>query len=268
RIVHLPLSWDDPACQLAIEKYMTTVRKDAPWCPSNLEFIRRINDLPNLDAVYRTVFEASYLVMGLGDVYLGAPVATPLDPRHRLVTTKYNPARTWTAENSVGIGGAYMCVYGMEGPGGYQFVARSLQVWNGYREVDAFNGKPWLLGFFDQIRFYPVSAEELLRIRRDFPLGRFPLRIEQSALVLADYLQCLGEEAYGIAAVRLQHLSSVDSDRQRWTRPRHAPIEVCEPNVVCAHDAPLAACSYGLDRHTSGNLCQVEVGLCDRVEAG
>jgi allophanate hydrolase subunit 1 len=29
------------------------------------------------------VFDASYLVMGLGDVYLGAPVATPLDPRHR-----------------------------------------------------------------------------------------------------------------------------------------------------------------------------------------
>ena len=71
-----------------------------------------------------------YLVLGLGDVYLGAPVATPLDPRHRLVTTKYNPARTWTAENSVGIGGAYLCIYGMEGPGGYQFVGRTVQVWN------------------------------------------------------------------------------------------------------------------------------------------
>lgn len=187
RIVHLPLSWDDPACQLAIEKYMTTVRKDAPWCPSNLEFIRRINDLPNLDEVQRTVFDASYLVMGLGDVYLGAPVATPLDPRHRLVTTKYNPARTWTAENSVGIGGAYMCVYGMEGPGGYQFVGRTLQMWNRYREVAAFDGKPWLLRFFDQIRFYPVSAEELLRIRRDFPLGRYSLNIEHSSLNLADY---------------------------------------------------------------------------------
>src|SRR3546814_13515244 len=103
---------------------MTTVSKDAPWCPSNLEFIRRINDLPDLDEVQRTVFDASYLVMGLGDVYLGAPVATPLDPRHRLVTTKYNPARTWTEENSVGIGGAYLCVYGMEGPGGYEFVGR------------------------------------------------------------------------------------------------------------------------------------------------
>ena len=70
-----------------------------------------------------------YLVLGLGDVYLGAPVATPLDPRHRLVTTKYNPARTWTPENAVGIGGAYLCVYGMEGPGGYQFVGRTVPVW-------------------------------------------------------------------------------------------------------------------------------------------
>ncbi len=110
RIVHLPLSWDDPATQLAIEKYMQSVRADAPWCPSNIEFIRRINGLDSIDDVFNVVFAASYLVMGLGDVYLGAPVATPLDPRHRLVTTKYNPARTWTPENAVGIGGAYLCV--------------------------------------------------------------------------------------------------------------------------------------------------------------
>lgn len=197
RIVHLPLSWDDPACQLAIDKYMTTVRQDAPWCPSNLEFIRRINDLVSLDEVRHTVFNASYLVMGLGDVYLGAPVATPLDPRHRLVTTKYNPARTWTAENSVGIGGAYLCVYGMEGPGGYQFVGRTLQMWNRYRDVAAFRGKPWLLRFFDQIRFYPVSAEELLQIRRDFPLGRFEPTIEDSQLDLMTYQQFLAQEACG-----------------------------------------------------------------------
>ncbi|MCP4066298.1 MAG: carboxyltransferase domain-containing protein, partial [Gammaproteobacteria bacterium] len=148
RIVQLPLSWDDEACQTAIAKYMQSVRKDAPWCPSNLEFIRRINGLDSIDEVKKTLFEASYLVMGLGDVYLGAPVATPLDPRHRLVTTKYNPARTWTAENSVGIGGAYLCIYGMEGPGGYQFVGRTLQMWNRYRTTDFFEpGKPWLLRF-------------------------------------------------------------------------------------------------------------------------
>ena len=149
RIVHLPLSWDDAATQLAIEKYMQSVRKDAPWCEmvdghaSNIEFIRRINGLDNLEQVKNIVFNASYLTLGLGDVYLGAPVATPIDPRHRLVTTKYNPARTWTPENAVGIGGAYMCVYGMEGPGGYQFVGRTIQMWNRWRgyEISEFGQK-------------------------------------------------------------------------------------------------------------------------------
>ena len=268
RIVHLPLSWDDPACQLAIEKYMTTVRKDAPWCPSNLEFIRRINDLPNLDEVYKTVFDASYLVMGLGDVYLGAPVATPLDPRHRLVTTKYNPARTWTAENSVGIGGAYMCVYGMEGPGGYQFVGRTLQMWNRYREVSAFHGKPWLLRFFDQIRFYPVSASELLQIRRDFPLGRFDLRIEDSELALADYQDFLSAEAVGIDAFRTQQRAAFAAERQRWIDSGQAHFEVEEVGPDVGEDAPLGAGQHGIDSHIAGNLWQVQVEAGSTVKAG
>ncbi|WP_122503479.1 urea carboxylase [Pseudomonas viridiflava] len=268
RIVHLPLSWDDPACQLAIEKYMTTVRKDAPWCPSNLEFIRRINDLPNLDEVQRTVFDASYLVMGLGDVYLGAPVATPLDPRHRLVTTKYNPARTWTAENSVGIGGAYMCVYGMEGPGGYQFVGRTLQMWNRYRDVAAFEGKPWLLRFFDQIRFYPVSAEELLRIRRDFPLGRFDLNIEHSTLNLTDYQSFLSHEAEGIAEFRAQQQAAFNAERERWIANGQANFESEESIAPTTDETVLEPGQQGIDSHIAGNLWQVQVKPGDRVEAG
>ena len=268
RIVHLPLSWDDPACQLAIEKYMTTVRKDAPWCPSNLEFIRRINDLPNLDEVQRTVFDASYLVMGLGDVYLGAPVATPLDPRHRLVTTKYNPARTWTAENSVGIGGAYLCVYGMEGPGGYQFVGRTLQMWNRYREVAAFDGKPWLLRFFDQIRFYPVSADELLRIRRDFPLGRFELNIEHSQLNLADYQAFLAKEAESIAAFRDQQKGAFNAERERWIASGQAHFDSEELIPEATEDAPLACGQQSIDSHIAGNLWQVSVEVGSRVAAG
>ncbi|WP_460135784.1 urea carboxylase [Pseudomonas sp. S1_E04] len=268
RIVHLPLSWDDPACQLAIDKYMTTVRKDAPWCPSNLEFIRRINDLPNLDEVQRTVFEASYLVMGLGDVYLGAPVATPLDPRHRLVTTKYNPARTWTAENSVGIGGAYLCVYGMEGPGGYQFVGRTLQMWNRYRDVAAFSGKPWLLRFFDQIRFYPVSAEELTRIRRDFPLGRFDLQIEQSQLRLADYQDFLTKEAQSIQSFRDRQQTAFAAERQRWIDSGQAHFDSHEAVAPATEEALLLPGQTGVESPVAGNLWQVQVNVGDQVSAG
>lgn len=268
RTVHLPLSWDDPACRLAIQKYMTTVRKDAPWCPSNLEFIRRINDLPDEAAVWQTVFDACYLVMGLGDVYLGAPVATPLDPRHRLVTTKYNPARTWTAENSVGIGGAYLCIYGMEGPGGYQFVGRTLQMWNRYRRVAAFDGKPWLLRFFDQIRFHPVSADELLRIRRDFPLGRHPLRIETGELRLADYEAFLAAEAEGIATFRARQRAAFDAERQRWTASGQAQFDSESVAAELGDDVPLGEGQHAVESHIAGNLWQLHVAVGQRVAAG
>jgi urea carboxylase len=211
RIVHLPLSWDDPATQLAIRKYMQSVRPDAPWCPSNIEFIRRINGLASIDEVRRIVFAANYLVLGLGDVYLGAPVATPADPRHRLVTTKYNPARTWTPENAVGIGGAYLCVYGMEGPGGYQFVGRTLQMWNTFQE-----GTPWLLRFFDQIRFTPVSAAELLEIRDGFPHGRYPLRIEEQDFRLQDYHAFLRSIEPEAAAFKRHQQQAFEQERERW----------------------------------------------------
>ena len=268
RVVHLPLSWDDPACQKAIEKYMTTVRPDAPWCPSNLEFIRRINDLPDEQAVWNTVFDASYLVMGLGDVYLGAPVATPLDPRHRLVTTKYNPARTWTAENSVGIGGAYLCVYGMEGPGGYQFVGRTLQMWNRYHEVADFGGKPWLLRFFDQIHFYPVSAEELLQIRRDFPLGRYPLRIEHSTLRLAEYQDFLMREAESIGEFRDHQQNAFNAERDRWIASGQAHFDSQETVADEGGDAPLQPGEQGVESPVSGNLWQVQATAGSRVREG
>jgi len=217
RIVRLPLSWDDPSTRLAIERYQQNVRPDAPWCPSNLEFIRRINGLDDIEDVRRIVFEASYLVLGLGDVYLGAPVATPLDPRHRLVTTKYNPARTWTPENAVGIGGAYMCVYGMEGPGGYQFVGRTVQMWNRLRSTGSFpEGKPWLLDFFDQIRFYPVEADELLRLRDDFLRGRFEVDIEETTFDLGEYLRFLEAHEDGIASFRTAQRSAFQAERERW----------------------------------------------------
>src|SRR5438552_3015616 len=217
RIVNLPLSWDDPATRLAIEKYMKSVRPDAPWCPSNIEFIRRINGLDSTEDVKRIVFNASYLVLGLGDVYLGAPVATPVDPRHRLVTTKHNPARTWTAENSVGIGGAYLCVYGMEGPGGYQFVGRTVQMWNTYRSTPEFEpGTPWLLRFFDQIRFFPVSANELLEIRDAFPHGKYSLEIEHSDFSVKKYRDYLFKISREAADFKKRQQGAFIAERERW----------------------------------------------------
>jgi urea carboxylase len=269
RVVHLPLSWDDPATQLAIRKYMQSVRPDAPWCPSNIEFIRRINGLNSIDDVYRIVFGASYLVLGLGDVYLGAPVATPVDPRHRLVTTKYNPARTWTAENSVGIGGAYLCVYGMEGPGGYQFVGRTVQMWNTFHSTTEFPaGTPWLLRFFDELRFYPVSAQELLEIREGFPRGRYPLRIEPRVFRLREYhafLQSIKTEA---EAFKEHQQAAFEAERERWAAAGQA--EYIEPPEAAgpAAEADVPEGCSPVRSPISASVWNVAVEAGQRVEAG
>lgn len=219
RTVRLPLSWDDPSTREAIQRYMHGVRSDAPWCPWNIEFIRRMNGLDSVDDVYRTVYDAEYLVLGLGDVYLGAPVATPLDPRHRLVTTKYNPARTWTPENAVGIGGAYLCIYGMEGPGGYQFVGRTTQIWNHRHPQPAASFEPehpWLLRFFDRISWYPVSADELMDLRADMAAGRGTVEIVDGEFSLAEHQKFLAENAADIAAKRQLMEAGRAEERTRW----------------------------------------------------
>ncbi|TQS44045.1 urea carboxylase [Cryptosporangium phraense] len=239
RRVRLPLSWDDPATRLAIERYMAGVRDDAPWTPWNIEFIRRINGLSSVDDVYRTVFDAQYLVLGLGDVYLGAPVATPLDPRHRLVTTKYNPARTWTAENSVGIGGAYLCIYGMEGPGGYQFVGRTVQVWNRFRRGGLFTDRPWALRFFDRIEWYPVTAEELLDLRAETDAGRGSFETSDGSFSLASHQAFLDAHADSIAGFRARQAEAFAAEKARWhasgefdVRPEPAPAAAVAPVTV------------------------------------
>ncbi|GLB64586.1 urea carboxylase [Dietzia sp. NCCP-2495] len=217
RTVYLPMSWDDPSTHEAIRRYEKGVRDDAPWSPWNIEFIRRVNGLDSTDDVRSVLFDAEYLVLGLGDVYLGAPVATPVDPRHRLVTTKYNPARTWTPQNAVGIGGSYLCIYGMEGPGGYQFVGRTTQVWSTHRQRGPYApGTPWLLRFFDRIRWFPVSSAELAEMRADMEVGLLPIRIEDGEFSMAEYQRFLADHREGIDDFKRRQQNAFDAERQRW----------------------------------------------------
>ncbi|NNG75807.1 urea carboxylase [Acinetobacter sp. ANC 4277] len=270
RTVYLPLAWEDSQTQLATERYVQTVRSDAPWCPDNIEFIRRINGLKDKQAVKDVVYNANYLVMGLGDVYLGAPVATPLDPRQRLVTTKYNPARTWTPENAVGIGGAYMCVYGMEGPGGYQFVGRTTQMWSRYRKNPDFEqGMPWLLRFFDQIKFYEVSETELMQMREDFKAGRLKLRIEDGVLNLKEYNQFLKDNSDSIYSFKEIQQANFEAERRRWHEAGLAEYMTESLDAVDdgeGVDIPDGGCA--VESHMPGSIWKIECESGDIVEEG
>ena len=103
----------------------------------------------------------------------------------------------------------------MEGPGGYQFVGRTLQMWNRYNKTKEFT-QPWLLRFFDQIKFYEVSAEELKQIRQDFPKGRYSIKIEETQFNLAEYLAFLEDRHSEIQQFTDRRKNAFDDELQRW----------------------------------------------------
>ncbi|RRZ88146.1 urea carboxylase [Erwinia sp. 198] len=265
RIVHLPMAFEDSATLGAVERYKETVRASAPWLPNNVDFIQRINGLPTREAVRQTLFDASYLILGLGDVYLGAPCAIPVDPRHRLLSSKYNPARTFTAEGTVGIGGMYMCIYGMDSPGGYQLVGRTLPIWNRFLKNDQFAAnEPWLLRFFDQVRFYPVSETELDRLREDFREGRGRIAMEDTFFDFAEHTRFLQEHAADIAGFRQRQASAFETEVALWAQEEEGAPLTSEETLLPQEEEDGLPISADL----SGNIWKVLVRPGDEVAVG
>ncbi|KAJ3950374.1 uncharacterized protein N0V96_001518 [Colletotrichum fioriniae] len=197
--------------------------------PPNVDFLRHLNALPSPADVERIFLDATFLVLGLGDVFLGSPCAVPLDPRHRLFGTKYNPSRSFTPRGAVGIGGQYMCIYGMDSPGGYQLVGRTVPIWddvaasavvsrsrsNGSRTVTVGEQQqqqqqkqPWMFRLFDRISYYPIPESDL---DTAITQGRISdlVRIEEGSLDLAEYESWLAANEADIEATRILRAEAI-----------------------------------------------------------
>ncbi len=265
RIVYLPMAFEDSATLDAVSRYRQSVRDKAPWLPSNTEFIRRINGLDSIEQVRDIIFDTSYMVLGLGDVYLGAPCAVPVDPRHRLLTSKYNPARTYTAEGTVGIGGVYMCIYGMDSPGGYQLVGRTLPIWNKFlKNSDFKNSEPWLLKFFDRVRYYLVSEEELTEQREAFREGRLNLRIEEDFFSLAKHEAFLQENAASITEFKNKQQAAFTTEVALWQADEEQQVDAALQ--VKINTNPIEINGHGVTADISGNIWKLLVEPGQMVE--
>lgn len=268
RIVHMPMAFEDSATLGAVERYQQTVRSEAPWLPNNVDFIQRTNGLKSREDVKNIIFDASYLILGLGDVYLGAPCAVPIDPRHRLLSSKYNPARSYTAEGTVGIGGMYMCIYGMDSPGGYQLVGRTLPIWNTFLKNQQFkNSQPWLLHFFDQVRFYEVTEVELDAQRDAFREGRAQIRIEESEFDFAQYTQFLADNAADIADFRTRQSAAFTTEVAHWAAQESAAVDAAANAVEIIEDDSEQQ-GHLVSADLNGNVWKILVEPGQQVEAG
>lgn len=203
------------------------------------------------------------MVLGLGDVYLSAPCAVPIDPRHRLLSSKYNPARTFTAEGTVGIGGMYMCIYGMDSPGGYQLVGRTLPIWNKFKQHPQFDDQPWFLRFFDQIKYFPVSEQELQQWRTDFEHGLVNIDIVETEFDYAAYVQLLETEKHSIAAFKQHQQLAFQQEVSLWQAPQVETTPVI--NLAAQDDY---ADYQALNASMTGNIWKILIEQGQYVKKG
>jgi urea carboxylase len=90
-------------------------------------------------------------------------------------------------------------------------------MWNTFRETADFEtGKPWLLRFFDQIRFYPMSAPELLRYREAFLQGQVKLEVEENTFSLQQYNAFLDSIAPEVTEFKTRQQTAFEIERQHW----------------------------------------------------
>ncbi len=192
RLVHLPVAFHDEQTIASVQRYINTIRKDAPNCEGgyNFDYIVRYNGLDDAESLIEAVIATEQWTGFIG-FFPGLPFMFPLDPRHAVTVPKYNPTRTWTPEGAVGIGGPCWAIYPVESAGGYQLVGRTIPIYDLAERNSAFKGNPLLMRAGDRVQFHQVSEPELKEMWADVHADRYRYRIDDGVFDVGAYLDWL-----------------------------------------------------------------------------
>jgi urea carboxylase len=190
RVIHMPIAFDDTETRAAVERYIHSIRNDAPNAEggTNVDYVVRYNGLRDRDELYETALATEQWTAFIG-FFPGLPFMFPLDPRDAVFVPKYNPTRTWTPEGAVGIGGPCYAIYPVESAGGYQLIGRTLPIYDVQARNEVFRENPLLLRAGDRVRFHRVEEQELLQLFEDVRADTYRYRIEDSPFDVGAHLE-------------------------------------------------------------------------------
>jgi urea carboxylase len=143
-------------------------------------------------------------------------------------------------------------------------------MWNRFHQTADFPGETrWLLRFFDQIRFYPVSEQELLQIRDDFPRGKVHVRTEETTFRMADYRAFLAENRTSIDSFKRTQQAAFEAERDRWALLPPPPEVADEAMAGGGGDTEqLPPGATAIRAQVPGSVWQLAVKPGDEVRAG
>ncbi|PCH34617.1 urea amidolyase [Wolfiporia cocos MD-104 SS10] len=218
RRITFPIVLDDRWNREALQRYMRSIRDEAAYLPSNIEYLARNNGLAGgVEEALKALISSDWLVFGVG-FYMACPFLIPIDPRCRLVGQKMNPSRTFTPRGAVGIAGLVAAIYPIESPGGYQLFGRSLSPWQTWGKGPDFDlEKPWLLQPFDQVAFQPVTEEEYIQLESQLDAGRYAFKIEPSNFSISEYSSFIRGISEQVKQFKERQARGVESEEARET---------------------------------------------------
>lgn len=186
RELRLPIVFNSPILQQAVERYIETQRPTAAYLPDNIYYVQQNNGLDTRRKVFDTMTQSSFLVIAM-EFLTGLPVLLPLNPLSRIIAQKYNPSRTYTPGGTIGLGGSLFAIYPIDQPGGYMLLAKTLPVWDTFGTKPNFEpNRPWLCEPFDIISFHEVNTEDFSLLENQFETGNYHFDIRDSVFDLAE----------------------------------------------------------------------------------
>jgi urea carboxylase len=190
RVVHLPVAFDDSQTKAAVDRYVHSIRSDAPNAEggTNIDYVVRYNGMRDRDELYETALATEHWTAFIG-FFPGLPFMFPLDPRDAIFVPKYNPTRTWTPEGALGIGGPCYAIYPVESAGGYQLIGRSLPIYDVRARNEIFRENPLLLRAGDRVKFHRVTEDELLQQFEEVHANTYRYRIEDATFDVGAFLE-------------------------------------------------------------------------------
>lgn len=139
-------------------------------------------------------------------------------------------------------------------------------MWNRFRVTKEFQ-QPWLLRFFDQIVFHPVTGDELSEIRNDFPLGNYPLTIEHTQFDLAKNQRFLSENKNSIDEFSSHRQAAFDAELRSWKETGQFYFEQPEISEQATTEE-IPAGMLGVQSPVDGSVWQINVVEGETVSSG
>ncbi|MBI0578810.1 carboxyltransferase domain-containing protein [Neobacillus cucumis] len=175
RAVDVPILFEDPWTHDAILK--SRDRHQDPES-TDIEYAAKVNGFHSKEEFIKALTDYPFLVSMIGFVP-GLPFCFQMVNRDQQIEVpKYVRPRTYTPERAFGFGGAFACIYPVQGAGGYQlFGIAAAPVFDRDQKLADFKNSMVFPRQGDIFRYRSIDRDEYDQIRKEVEQGTFRYKI-------------------------------------------------------------------------------------------